>query len=353
MVLRVLGLTAEKTYGVTTGASNTPDFHRRMNDGSFKLGDEPVTYADGSRMVQGARPGALKPSGSSAGKCDLKRIGHFLYAFFDQYKFTEGEDEGDPNVHEFWGGEETLLHSLHGWATFDEFEKVLCGLLLDSLKLEVSSDFMTQSEEWIYKDETSNMINQSTYTVREVEGAVPLMFYDIGLELGDGDVELGIQTQFSFEGKNNHNQDATIGIGSRKPQRQASAQAREITMSLTSYLVRETVQWIKAIEYGETNRNGPSECKILTLPLLVTIATCENPDEVLTMFFPNSTVAVEYSLSESEEIETTFNLTALGTGEAELYSDEDTEDDEPETVRTDCYCRLITTQPDIEAAFTS
>lgn len=346
MVLRVLGLTAEKTYGVTTGASDTPDFHRRMNDGSFKLGDEPVTYSDGSRMVQGARPGAIKPSGSSAGKCDLKRIGHFLYAFFDQYKCTEG-GENEPNVHEFWGGEQTLLHSLHGWATFDEFEKVLCGLLLDSLKLEVSSDFMSQSEEWIYKDETSNLINQSTYTVREVEGAVPLMFYDIGLELGDGEVELGIQTQFSFEGKNNHNQDATIGLGSRKPQCQAEAQAREISMSITSYLTRETVQWIKAIEYGEINRNGPSECKILTLPLLVTISNCEDPDEVLTMLFPNCTVAVEYSLSESEQIETTFNLTALGTGEVELYSD----DADLPKVKTDCYCKLITTQPNIEANF--
>lgn len=338
MVLRVLGLKEEATYGESM-TGKTPDWHRRVSDGSFKLNDEPVIYNDGSRMAQGARPGAVKPTGSTAGKTDLKRIGHFLKAFLDEYVFTEGEDDDDPNVHEFYGREGQYLTSFSAWATFDYFEKLITGLLLDTLKLEVSSDFMTQSEDWIYKNETirdknsTPSFNQSTYNVREVAGEIPVMFYDVQILL-NGSSAPGVNTSFSFEGKNNLNQDGTVGIGSRFPQIKAAAQKREISMSLVSYLSSETVNLIKAAEYGEVNISSPSNCKLYKIPLKVIIQTCENSVDKLEMLFPECTVAVEYSASESDEIETTFNLTALGTGTVTL-------EDGETVVQTDCYCKLV------------
>lgn len=370
MVLRVFGLKEEAKYGeLATGLTETSpssiDFHRRVGDGNFKLNDEPVTYNDGSRMVQGARAGAVKPSGSTSGKCDLERIGHYLKAFFDKYRFTSGdeiEDENDSwngksfNIHEFWGREGQYLTSFHGWATFDEFEKIISGLLLDSLKLEVSSDYMTQSEEWIYKNEiirdsnSTPPFSQSDYIIREVDGEIPLMFYDIAIELDNSSLDGVVFTNFSFEGKNNHNQDGTIGIGSRFPQRQASAQSRELNISIASYLSPETLDLIKGAEYGEV-RNSPSLCKIFTIPVKVSVQACENIHQKLDMYFPKCTVAVEYSASESEEIETTFNLVSLGTGNLSNFTEFATNnplvDSNDKPISTDCYCRLVNLRPKI------
>lgn len=356
MVLRVLGLKPEASYGKLEGEDETsfdiadvdPVFHRRMTDGSFKLNDEAVTYSDGSRMVQGGRPGVIKPSGSSAGKCDLKRIGYFLRGFFDQYKYTATGTNVPTgyHIHEFWGGENQYLQSFHGWATFDIFQKHLIGLLLDSFKLEVSDDYLAQSEEWIYKDEFQDEnFDSNDYDIIDMAGAVPLMAYDIKIQLNNEDVGTHLYTSFSMEGKNNHNQDGTIGLGSRKPQRQAAAQAREIIVSLASYLNESTIDLIKAAEYGAVNINSPSSCQLIQVPLKVIIEICPEYDSTLhdrlEIFFPSCTLNVEYSMSESEEIETTFNLTALGTGNATRVNNE--------TVKTDCYCRLITNSAAITA----
>ena len=370
MVLRVFGLKEEASYGnlangLSETSASTIDFHRRIGDGNFKLNDDPVTSNDGSRMVQSARAGAVKPTGSTSGKCDLERIGHYFKAFFDEYRFTGGEeidDEDDPwnehtfNTHEFWGREGQYLTSFHGWATFDFFEKIISGLLLDTLKLEVSSDYMNQSEEWIYQNEkirdstSTPPFNQSTYTVREVEGEIPLMFYDINLQLNNTAMQNVVFTNFTFEGKNNLNQDGTLGMGSRFPQRQASAQKREINISIGSFLAPETLDLIKGAEYGDV-QNSPSLCKIFTIPVKVTIKACENNYQQLDMYFPKCTVAVEYSASESEEIETTFNLVGLGSGDltafTEFASSNPLEDEDDNPIQTDCYCKLINLRPKI------
>ena len=347
MVLRVLGLKEEDTYGNLKAGSTTPDFHRRLSDGSFALNDEPVTFNDGSRMVQGARAGAVKPTGNSGGKCDLKRVGHYLKAFFDQYDFEDGTTK---NTHTFWGREGQLLTSYHGWATFDYFQKVISGLLLNSFKLEVSDDFMSQTEEWVYKSETWESIDQATYNIREVEGEIPLMFYDVNLKLNDTAMNDVVFTSFNFEGKNNLNQDGTIGLGSRFPQRQASAQAREINISVGSYLSNNSnfINLLKGAEYGETTATSPSACKIFKIPVEVDISTCEESAESLKMYLPKCTVAVEYSASESDEIEVTFNLVALGTGTLTAF-DEFSDDDPLDGKATDCYCVLVNDVDEIEA----
>ncbi len=355
MVLRLLGLKKEKTYGKLDGedgngfdiANVDPDFHRRLNDGSFKLNDEPVTFNDGSRMVQGARAGAIKPTGSTSGKCDLTRITQYLHAFLDEYKCDSGTTISGTKyyTHEFWGEEGNYLNSFHGWATYDIFQKHIVGMLLESLKLEVSDDFMTQSEEWIYKTESHEAIDEDEYDVIEVENEIPLMFYDITVLLGTTDIQAGVSsrlyTSLSFEGKNNFNQDGTVGLGSRGPQRQASAQGREIQLSLSSYLTPECLELIKGAEYGADNISSPSRCGVYKVPLKIVIRACENTNEYLEMYFPLSTLAVEYSYSGAEEIETTFNLISLGTGTATLANNDN--------VKTDVYMKLVNTVPEITA----
>ena len=69
------------------------------------------------------------------------------------------------------------------------------------------------------------------------------------------------------------------------------------------------------------------------------------------MYFPKCTVAVEYSASESEEIETTFNLVGLGSGDLTAFTEFATsnplEDEDNNPIQTDCYCKLINLRPKI------
>lgn len=334
MGLRVLGIKEESEYGKP---AISPDWHQQGTKISASLNAEPVTKTGGSRMIKRARAGAIKPTSSFESDVDLKRIGHYFKAFLDNYKFTSGTKT---NTHEFYGGESTSLNSFTLWETFDVAEKTIVGALLDGLKLEVSDEFMTMAADWIYKDETMEEIDANTFEQTRVEGDIPLMFYDVSLELDD-DVPPGIVSSFSFEGKNNLNQDATIGLGSRMPQRKAAAQQREITISMTSTLEKETLELIQKAEYGEAG-TSPSECKVYKIPIKVIANVCENRADILEIYFPECLFSVEYEASESDEIEVTFNLQTMGTGKAKLA--------DGTSVMTDMYVKLINNQPEIAAS---
>jgi len=81
---------------------------------------------------------------------------------------------------------------------------------------------------------------------------------------------------------------------------------------------------------------------VYEVPLKIIIRACENTNEYLEMYFPSCTLAVEYSYSEAEEIETTFNLLTLGTKTATKV--------DGDTVRTDAYMKLVNTVPAITSA---
>lgn len=336
MVLRVFGLKEEENYGEEITAAMKPDFHKRVTKSSIKLGDEPFIFSTGSRMDHKVRSGVMQPTAEIEAYVDLQRIGHMLRGFLDNYQYTEEVDSKDDtkkiNVHEFWGGECSELASFSGWATFDYFEKYIRGLVLDSLKLEVSNEAMTSTESYVYKTECQHKISEDEYVVREVEGDIPLMFYDVGLEL-DGKPLPGITTSFSFEGNNNLNVDNTIGLGSRWPQKRAAAQKREIKLSIVSSLTPDTVDIIRKSEYGD-DLNCPSDCEIYKVDLKLRIAVCEDASQYLELYFPQCHVVVEYETAESDEIETTFNLQTLGSKEVMLA-------DGKTTVKTDCYAKLV------------
>ena len=256
----------------------------------------------------------------------------------DNYYFTDGGS--NPNVHEFWGGENNKLSSFTLWVTFDIFEKTIVGSLLDNFKMEVSDEYMKFTADFVYKTEESEEIeNIELYKVKLLDGDWALMFYDVSVEI-DESAPPGIVSSFSFDGKNNINVDKTIGLGSRGPQRKAAAQGRDIAISFVSTLERETLELIQKAEYGEVG-NEPSECKLCKIPLKLICNVCEDTTDRLEITFPECIFAVDYELSEADEIEVTFNLDAMGTGYATKL--------DGTRVLTDMYCRLVNDQPEIKS----
>jgi hypothetical protein len=235
-----------------------------------------------------------------------------------------------------------MLQSFRGIAVYDMLKKYIYGLLVDGLKFEVSDDAMSVSADWIYKTEKAGIIGQSGETFTrpdDLEEDIFLMFFDVSLKLNNGDMG-GVQTSFSFEGKNNHDVDGTIGLGSRAPQERALAGKRENNLSIATSLTAETVRAILDAQYGEVNALEPSSCKLLQIPVELDISLCEDSDIGMTIIFPKCTLTVEYDMSGADRIEVTMTLATLGTGTVTL-ADETTE------VSTDMYVKLMNYQTEL------
>ena len=162
------------------------------------------------------------------------------------------------------GGEHKLLKSVRGVSVNDELVFYLFGLLVDSMKLEVSSEDMTLGADFIYKTELADILDdENDYErVEELINDLFIMFYDVSLKLNTADPD-GIQTSVTFEGSNNHDVDKTIGFGARHPQGQAKANKRENSISIVTTLTQETVRAILDARYGKVNVLEPTKCQIL------------------------------------------------------------------------------------------
>ena len=338
MVDRGFGIEVEDTYGeIVDKSAFTLDWFSEADDVEFKLNDEPVTKSGGSRMNKKARAGILKPTGSTTADADLQRLGWYFLGFLDNYVYTAGES-GEPNIHEFYGGEGKELTSFRGIAVYDMLKKYLYGILIDSLQLECSDESMTVQAEYIYKTEKAGIIGVNDTFTRpaDLDDDLFIMFYDIDMKLNNKALD-GVSTAFTFEGNNNHDVDSTIGFGSRAPQIRANAGKREVNLSLTTTLTSDTVRSILDAEYGNVGALEPSACKILQVPLEVNVALCELPDISLKILFPRCTVAVEYDMSGADAIEVTMNLATLGSETVTL-------EDGTTDVTTDMYVKLVNEQ---------
>ena len=346
MVDRGYGIEIEDTYGDTTVTKSNfaPEWWSEAESVDFKLNDEPVTKSGGSRMNKRARAGVIKPTGSTKAEADLQRLTYYFYGFLDNYVYTAGTSNA-PNIHEFYGGEGKELPSFRGIAVFDMLKKYIYGMLEDGLKLECSDDSLSVEADWLYKTEKAGIIGQSGETFTrpdDLDDDLFIMFYDISLKLNNAALD-GVSTSFSFDGKNNHDVDATIGFGSRAPQVRALAGKREIDLELTTTLTSETVRSILNAEYGEVNALEPSACKILQVPLEVNVALCENANISCKILFPKCTVKAEYDMSGSDNIEVTMSLATLGSGSVTLA-------DGTTSVTTDMYVKLVNNQEELETA---
>ena len=215
------------------------------------------------------------------------------------------------------------------------------------MSLDVSNEGMTVGANWIYKTEKAGIIGQSGETFTRPDELTAeqifIMFYDVSLKLNNLPLD-GVSTAFSFNGSNNHDVDKSIGLGSRYPQKRATAGKRENEVSITTTLTSDTVRSILDAQYGEVNALEPSSCKLLQLPLEVNIAHCEDSDINCKILFPKCTVNVEYNMSGVDAVEVTMTLESLGSATVEL-------EDETE-VETDMYVKLVNYQEEIEPAKT-
>ena len=218
-------------------------------------------------------------------------------------------------------------------------------MLIDQLKLDVSSDVLSVGAEWIYKTEKAGIIGSAGETFTEPDALtnenIFVMFYDIALKLNGSALD-GVSTAFSYTGNNNHDVDGTIGLGSRYPQKRALAGKRENELSITTTLTSDTVRSILDAQYGEVNALEPSSCKLLQVPLEINVAHCENQNITMKILFPKCNVRVEYNLSGADAIEATLSLDTLGTGTATLKSGSE--------VTTDMYVKIVNQQEKIETA---
>lgn len=346
---RGFGLELESTYGDTTVAKSAfdPDFWCQADSVDFKLGDEPVTRSGGSRMNKRARAGIMKPTGSTEADADLQQLAWYFRGFLDNYICTEGDTPATGHnqtyIHEYYGGEGKELPSFRAIAVYDMLKKYIYGLTEDGMKLEVSDESMTVSADWIYKTEKAGIIGTAGETFTRPDDLTAqeifIMFYDVSLKLNNKALD-GVSTAFSWEGKNNHNVDGTIGLGSRAPQKRAQAGKRENSLEITTTLTSDTVRSILDAQYGEVNALEPTACKLLQLPLELNIAHCEDSDLECKIVFPKCTVRVEYSMSGVDAIEATLSLDTLGSGTVEL-------NDETE-VETDMYVKLTNYVEELE-----
>lgn len=343
MSCRVFGLEPEAAYGDTTVEPDAfdLDFDHDVDSMDFKLNDEPITKSFGSRMNKRARAGVIKPTGSIETSANLQILGHYFYGYLDNYKYTAGSGVDDPNTHEFWGGESRRLNSFRGKAVYDDLIFNLYGLLVDSMKLEVSSEDMTLGADFVYKTEVSEILDGEDYVrAEQLINDLFIMFYDVSVKL-NGENPNGTQTSFTFEGANNHNVDGTIGFGARTPQSQANAQKRENTLSLVTTLTKETMRAILDARYGKVNVNSPTKCQILQVPLELNVELCEYPGLGLNIKFPLCTLLAEFDVSGVDDIETTLNMATLGSEEVTLA-------DGTTKVATDMYVKLVNNMPKIE-----
>ena len=349
MVNRGFGIEVEKRYGSLNAggteistANFDPDWWNHAESVDFKLNDEPVTRSGTSRMNKRARAGIMKPTGSTEADADLQQLAWYFFGYLDNYVYTAGSGGATEHTHEFYGGEGKELPSFRGIAMFDMLKKYIRGMLIDGMKLEVSNEGMTVGADWIYKTETAAINEAFTEPDELTNENIFIMFYDVSLRLNNSALD-GVSTAFSFEGKNNHNVDGTIGLGSRYPQKRALAGKRENDLSITTTLTTDTVRSILNAQYGEVNALSPSSCKILQIPLEVNIAHCEDSDISCKILFPKCTVRVEYSMSGVDNIETTMTLSTLGSGTVTL-ADGTTE------VATDMYVKLVNNQTKIQTS---
>ncbi len=338
---RGFALEIEENYGEDIEPNEfNPAWFQDVDSADFKLNDDIITKSGGSRMDQVARPGVLKPSGSISADVDLQRIIYYFFGLLDNYKCTDNND--GTYIHEFWGGEGKDLKSFRGIAVYDMLVQYLYGIIIDSLKLECSDEKMELSADTIYKTEKSEILNENEEfeLPDELENDLFITFYDITLLLNNKKPD-GVVNSFDLETKNNLDQDNSIGFGSRAPQAKANARKRENSVSLKTYLTRDTVESILNAKYGKVGAREPEACKLLQIPLALIVRLCEYAELGLGMdlIFPRCTVKAEFDMSGVDEIETTMDLATLGSDNVTL--------DDGTDVRTDYYVKVVNNLPEL------
>jgi len=308
---RVIGVVEEEEWGEAP-VGGAPDFHIEVTKSAINIDGDPLELESGlSRDLRTVRPGPYVPQPEFDGVVDLKTIGHFLKAALGEYEYTAGS-AGAMNTHEIYGLNNMLLPSLTLYGHFDQFVKEVTGFMVDEISIEVSDEWMSISVKGIAKKDTKTDGVPDPTALKLIETAIPLAFYDVALEF-NGEVPAGVISSLSWSLKNNLSPDKARGLGSRFLQKKPIAGKRENELEMETSLEPDTLKYIEMFEYGEEGLDTPSNCKLTTVPLKITIAACERPDEKLTILFPDNLATIEYDASGSDLIEPKITLKSLAT----------------------------------------
>lgn len=359
--MRVFGLAQEAQYGVRASEMT---IHQRYEKASFGPQSEPVTLRLGSKDVQAARQGYAEPGGSTETTMDSKTIQYILMAILGNYTHsTTGSGSSQKHVHEFVGGENTLLPSFSADFVYDFARKQLVGLQADEVSIDVKDDLITVATEWIHKGEKGDLLKDSegnlvadledqgllstaNYTLKTKDG-IPYIGYDCTLYLNE-EIPTAVIKSCSLSIKVNHNREGARGIGHRLPIKKPSTGDREIEISLTSTMDKNSYKLMVAAEYGEepVDLHGewePSPCKLKTLPLKLHFQTCEDATEYVEFIFENCIITCSPGeASGNDEIEVEFTLVPMGNKEVTMSNNS--------KVKTAIYAKVVNDQPEITAS---
>lgn len=337
---RVFGLAEEANWGV---AQTAPDWYQEVKSQKIKQDGDPLTLDSGmSRAPTTVRPGPYVPKPSNTHVIDLKRIGHYLKGLLGGYKFTAGADKA-PNVHEFWGSNNKLLPSFTGWGTFDQFTKVITGILMDSMKIEIKDDYITADTDMAAKKDTmiASVPSLTDINAKMLPGATPLVYYEASLLL-DNAIPAGIVSSATVQIKNNIKTDDAIGIGSRFMQAKAQANKRDSTFEIESSMEPATLDLIKAAEYGSKTALEP-QMTLYEMPAKLTFDPYDDSQDQMEMTFPSCTIEGEYEAKGADSMNLKCTLKACAKKEVTL-------NDGTTKILTDIYVKLLNNQPEIKAA---
>ncbi len=328
MAERKVGLKKEASFGV---GESTVSFYAELSSFNPKIEGENLTRETlSARAPKIVRPGEYSQSLDFEGFADLERLGHFLYGVFGDYAYTVGES-GQPNIHEFWGGNTRLLPSFTFFAAFDEFKRKYAGTIINNLKIDMKKELITFTGKGIAKSASEVTTLPPEPSKPTGFKDTPLAFYETTVKIDGSDLPAPTQN-LTIEVENEIKKDLAFGLGSRFMQIQPPAQSRTVTLELDTAVLND--QWnsiIKKAEFGDATATSPGYT-VDEVSAEVTVNPLDDSGNELTIKMPSATLEVDYGIKGTDVIDLKFKMTGLQKGEITLQNNT--------TVETDCYVKL-------------
>lgn len=335
MAERKVGLKKEASFGV---GESTVSFYAELSSFNPKIEGENLTRETlSARAPKIVRPGEYSQSLDFEGFTDLERLGHFLYGVFGDYAYTAG-GSGEPNIHEFWGGNTRLLPSFTFFAAFDEFKRKYAGTIINNLKLDMKKELITFTGKAVAKtaSEVSSLPSEPQLPTGFRD--TPLAFYETTVKI-DGATLPAPAQNLTLEIENEIKKDLAFGLGSRFMQIQPPAQSRTVTLELDTAVLND--QWnniIKKAEFGSESATSPGYV-VGEVAAEINVNPLDDSGNELVVKMPSATLEVDYGIKGTDVIDLKFKMTGLQKGNITKQGGG--------TVETDCYMELKNHMTDI------
>jgi hypothetical protein len=226
-VRRYAGFGNEAVFGTAVPA----EFHVDMQSASLDAPSGTEMYYGGGlgRGIRTRRPGYYRPEGNVVYAWDIRTITHMLRWALGGYVFAADAPAPGTNRHEIFGSDEVLLPSFTSRIGKDVFEHVFAGCVVDSLELDLASDFLLATMAVSAQKDSKAVLQAEADLLLPDE--FPLAFHEVSLELPTAsDVSADVRA-LKLTIANNLRGDAGRGIGSRFPRRLPAGQ-RDVTVAL-------------------------------------------------------------------------------------------------------------------------